>query len=189
MSGSGELTVQSARFRRGRLEEGSGILVAGPGTIDRSLLMAAVDRLGLLPGDGLSPHLAERRVRPEQTAHGVSAYIACRQPHPIRATGPLRHARRPGPGAPRPVRRHRAGHDPQRRPPPPAGRASAAASAGRRAGANARAPERLQVPASRQTDWLLRHLPVPEVIPPAGAHPRPPWIELHYNWHGSREVP
>ncbi len=43
MSGSGELTVQSARFRHGRLEEGSGILVAGPGTIDRSLLTAAVE--------------------------------------------------------------------------------------------------------------------------------------------------
>ena len=29
----------------------------------------------------------------------------------------------------------------------------------------------VQVPASRQTDWLLRHLPVPEVIPPPGAEP------------------
>ena len=32
----------------------------------------------------------------------------------------------------------------------------------------------VQVPASRQTDWLLRHLPVPEVIPPAGAESVPP---------------
>ena len=32
----------------------------------------------------------------------------------------------------------------------------------------------VQVPASRQTDWLLRHLRVPDVLPPPGAEAIPP---------------
>ena len=48
ISGIGEATIQRARFRRGRLEEATGIVAAGPGTIDRPLLAAAVGRLGLV---------------------------------------------------------------------------------------------------------------------------------------------
>ena len=42
----------------------------------------------------------------------------------------------------------------------------------------------VQVPASRQTDWLLRHLPVPEVMPLPGAEAVPPHarVRLHDTW-------
>jgi hypothetical protein len=37
----------------------------------------------------------------------------------------------------------------------------------------------VQVPASRQTDWLLHHLPVPVVLPPPGAEAVPPIARAH----------
>jgi hypothetical protein len=49
-SGTAQLSVQIARFRRGRLEEIAGVLSSGPGVISRSLLAAAVERLGLTRG-------------------------------------------------------------------------------------------------------------------------------------------
>ncbi len=50
LDGLGQLTVQAARVRQGRLQEASGMLVAGPGYIGRSLIQAAVERLQLRPG-------------------------------------------------------------------------------------------------------------------------------------------
>jgi len=50
LSGVGEATIPLARFRRGRLEEGSARIEVGPGTIDRALLAAAMGRLGLVQG-------------------------------------------------------------------------------------------------------------------------------------------
>ena len=32
-------------------------------------------------------------------------------------------------------------------------------------------PSELQVPAGRQTGWLIRHLPVPQIVPAEGAAP------------------
>jgi hypothetical protein len=36
----------------------------------------------------------------------------------------------------------------------------------------------VQVPASRQTDWLLQHLPLPEVVPLPGTGSDPPTAHL-----------
>lgn len=48
LTGAAEVTVLSSRFARGRLEEGSALIVAEHGVIGRSLLSAAVERLGLV---------------------------------------------------------------------------------------------------------------------------------------------
>lgn len=50
LSGTAQMSVQVARFRRGRLEEIAGLLSSGPGVISRSLMATAVERLGLTRG-------------------------------------------------------------------------------------------------------------------------------------------
>ena len=55
LSGSAAITIQQARFSRGRLEEASGTLTAGPGVISRSLLAAAVVHLHLARGPAPEP--------------------------------------------------------------------------------------------------------------------------------------
>ena len=57
-------------------------------------------------------------------------------------------------------------------------RAAAAAAVRCRLGADARAANELQVPASRQTDWLLRHLPVAQIVPPAGSDAVAPHVTV-----------
>ncbi len=191
MSGAGELTVQSARFRRGRLEEASGILVAGPGTIDRSLVTAAVDRLGLVPGSGVSPlplgeGQGEGRVADNGTRSvpdTLSADTGTRSvPNTLRADSRIQYQQlalsatldarglrlrgRCADAEPGTIlsdgRRRLLGESPQQ-PQPVAALVQTLVP-----------QSAVQVPASRQTDWLLRHLPVPEVIPPAGAESAPP---------------
>jgi hypothetical protein len=49
LTGIATVTIPTATFRRGRLDAGRAIVEAGPGEIARSLLAAAVDRLGLIP--------------------------------------------------------------------------------------------------------------------------------------------
>ena len=79
MSGVGQATVQSARFGRGRLEELNATLVAGPGAIDRPLVVAALDCLGLAPGAEPMVGLACRTVG-----------LACRTVGPVcRTVGPV----------------------------------------------------------------------------------------------------
>ena len=164
LAGSGEATIQSARFRRGRLEEGSAIVVAGPGTIDRSLLAAAVDRLGLV--DGAEPLPAGELVPYQQLAfsatldaQGLRLYGRCAAAEPGTILSDGRH--------------QLLGESPQQQPAPVVAlvRTLVPQSA-------------VQVPASRQTDWLLQHLPVPEVMPVPGAEAVPPHarVRLHDTW-------
>lgn len=63
MTGSGEADVPSAHFCDGRLTEGAGTLKIGPGTLDRSLAAAAVERLDLAPGDRLLSPIVEDNMR------------------------------------------------------------------------------------------------------------------------------
>ena len=154
LSGTGEVTIQSARFRGSRLEEGSATLTAGPGTIDRSLLTAAVDRLGLAAGN--EPPPAGERVRYEQLAlratldaRGLQIRGRCDQPGTILSDG----------------RRRLLGETPQPQP--------VAALVQTLVPQNA-----VQVPAGRQTDWLLRRLPIPEIVPLPGAEAAAPHTRL-----------
>lgn len=162
MSGMGELVIQSARFRHGRLEEGSGLLTAGPGTIDRSLVAAAVERLGMIvEGDfatddriaydqlAFSAVLDAGGLRLQGRCAGVEGGV-------LLVKGPNRLLSEPSHG-PQPIVALVQTLVPQ----------------------NA-----VQVPATRQTDWLLRRLPVPDVTPASGARAIPPTarVRLPETW-------
>jgi len=145
LSGSGELVIQSARFRRGRLEEASGTLAVGPGTIDRSLIEAAADRLGLIPA-------AERSNGAERIAYEQLAFSLTLDAAGVKLQG------RCTTGEPGTILADRNGRllgEPSEQPKPIAALVQTLVP-----------QSSVQVPASRQTDWLLRHLPVPEVMPP-----------------------
>ncbi len=71
MSGTADLSVEVARFTRGRLEEAAGSLVGGPGMVGRSLLELAIQRLGMAGGVGIDR--ADRLVPYEQLA----VWLAC----------------------------------------------------------------------------------------------------------------
>lgn len=145
LSGIGQLTIQSAHFRGSRLEEGAAALTAGPGIVDRALLAAAVDRLGVVPGN--EPEQAGERIRYEQLAmfatldaQGLQVRGRCDEAGTLLRDDRDRLLSEPS--QPQPVA----------------------------ALVQTLAPQSaVQVPASRQTDWLLRHLPLPEVVPPASA--------------------
>ena len=164
LSGMGEATIQSARFRHGRLEEGNAIVVAGPGTIDHSLIDAAVEHLGLVIGN-------EPPTDDESIPYDELAFLATLDAEGLRLSG------RSAASAPGVIlsrgRRCLIGQSPQQNKPSPA-----VALVRTLVPQNA-----VQVPASRQTDWLLRHLPVPEVMPIPGSptvpHAR---VRLHDTW-------
>ena len=122
-------------------------MVAGPGRIDRSLLAAAVDRLGLTPAAGPLPD--GDLVEYQQLAFSAT----------LDAEGLTLHGRCDGAGRGALLSdgRHRLLGESQQQPTP------AVALVRTLVPQNA-----VQVPASRQTDWLLRHLPVPEVMPLPG---------------------
>ncbi len=166
LSGVGEATIQHARFRRGRLEEGSAVLTAGRGTIDRSLLAAAVQCLGLAAGPDL---LA---LPPGEDVGGGDRviYDQLAVEIAIDARGLRIRGRCPGveSGTILSSGNRRLLGEPSAGPLPVASlvRTLAPASA-------------VQVPVSRQSDWLLRHLPMPEVasldgVDPPTAHLRSP---------------
>ena len=145
LSGVGEATIQSARFHRGRLEEGSAILAAGPGAIDRALVAAAMDRLGLV--QGTEPFPESERIEYDHLALSITLDA---QGMKIRGCCPEAE-----PGTILSDSRGRLLGEPPQGPLPIASLVQTLAP-----------PSALQVPTSRQTDWLLRHLPAPEVVPP-----------------------
>ncbi len=53
LSGAADVTIKTARFRHGRLEQAAGTIMAGPGIVSRSLLQAAVKHLQLASGADL----------------------------------------------------------------------------------------------------------------------------------------
>jgi hypothetical protein len=148
LSGAGEVTIDSAHFRHGRLEQGSALVVAGPGRIDRSLLAAAVDRLGLAPAteplpDGDLVEYKQLAFSATLDAQGLTLYGRC---------DAAEH------GAILSDGRHRLLGESQQQPMPAVALVQTLVP-----------QSAVQVPASRQTDWLLHHLPVPEVMPLPGA--------------------
>jgi hypothetical protein len=146
LSGVGEAIVQAARFRGGRLEEGSVIVTAGPGTIDRSLLLAAVERLGLTLN-------IEKAALGESVPYKRLAFLATLDAQGLRLSG---RCDRSGTLLCGDDQRSLLGEPQQPAPAVALVRTLVPQSA-------------VQVPASRQTDWLLRHLPLPEVMPPPGS--------------------
>jgi len=158
LGGTGQVTIQWARVRGGRLEDASGTLVAGTGiggraVISRSLIDAAVTQLGLqrgaeptTPGDLLPYEQLELAFTVD--SQGVTLRGRC-------AAG--------GPGAILVDRYSRLLGE------SPAGAQPVVALLRTLVPAN-----ELRVPATRQTEWLMRHLPVAEIVPSEAAEARLP---------------
>jgi hypothetical protein len=165
ISGIGEATIQRARFSHGRLEEGSGILAVGPGMIDRSLLAAAVNRLGLVVASDLLPLTpAEGRDEGGRLSYDQLALSFTLDAQGLRLHGRCNTAE-PGTilsGARGPM----LGESPQEPQPVVALVQTLVPQSA------------VQVPASHQTDWLLRHLPMPDVVPLPGYESVPPTARL-----------
>jgi len=145
LSGTAEITVQSARFRGGRLEEGVAVLAAGPGVISGSLIDAAAGRLRMVcrrepPAGGDLMTYERLAVAALMDQQGLTFQGRCpdAQPGTIMADGhgPLLS-------------------EPPEQPQPVVLLLQALVPA-----------YELQVPACRQTDWLMGHLPVADIVPP-----------------------
>lgn len=144
LGGAAELTIQKAMVRQGRLEEATGLLVAGPGAISRSLLDAAAGRLGMVRGPeprDFGPLVAYDRLAASFRidSHGLQLQGAC----PPAGSGT--------------VLAGRSGvllGEPPAQPVPVAALIQTLAPAGA-----------IQVPATRETDWLMRRLPVHDAFP------------------------
>jgi hypothetical protein len=150
LSGTAAITIQKARFGRGRLEEAAGTLSAGPGAISRSLITAAATHLHLVRGSApeptgsLSPY-EELAVAFVIDSSGITLHGQCQgaagailQSHDgvllSEATGPS------GPVV---------------------------------ALLRMLVPEsEVQVPATRESDWLAARLPLPQVMPPPDQPPQ-----------------
>ncbi|MBN2024453.1 MAG: hypothetical protein JW809_16860 [Pirellulales bacterium] len=138
LGGAAQVTIRKAWFRQGRIEQVEGAVVAGPGTVSRSLLRAAAEHLGLEVGAEpltLSQVVAYTQLAFDFTLDGEGLRIAGlgqtgrKAPIMVDARGAVLNA-------------------------------TGGACPG---GALLRAlapPGAPFVPASRQTDWLARRLPL-----------------------------
>jgi hypothetical protein len=161
LSGIGEATINSAHFRGGRLEECSGMLAAKRGTISRSLMEAARAYLGLVPG--AEPLPSDERIPYQELAMSVVL-----DANGLRLRGLCTTAEQ---GTVLSDGRNRLLGEPMRGAQPMA------------AFVQTLVPQSVvQVPASRQTDWLLRHLQVPYVVPPSDAIPPTARVHLPDEW-------
>jgi hypothetical protein len=158
LSGTAQLGIESARFRAGRLEEVTGTLAAGPGMVSRSLLDAAVGRLGLVRG-------AE-----PQTPGPLAPYEWLALAFRIDASGLELRGRCPaaGPGAILIDRRNRLLSEPviQPRPVVTLVRTLVPGSG-------------LEVPATEQAAWLIRYLPPAQATHDDGFQAPPPRPDAH----------
>jgi hypothetical protein len=150
LSGSAAITIRTARFSRGRLEEASGTLAAGPGVISRSLLSAAVMHLHLTRGSAPDPSgtlfpYEELAIKFAIDSAGITLRGDC--------PGPAGTILQSHDG----VLLTEAGG--------PSGPVVALL--------RMLVPEsEVQVPATRESDWLATRLPLPQVMPPRDQPPQ-----------------
>ncbi len=137
LSGTADVTIKTAGFKHGQLEEASGTITAGPGIISRSLLLSAVRHLQLTSGtdlDLLGDLVAYDRMEMNlfMDARGLQIQGQCSS-----ARGGLLLA------------------------------ASESQFKPAAAMIQTLVPESMvQVPATDQTDWLVAHLPMPQAVAP-----------------------
>ncbi len=157
LSGTAQVTVHSARFRGDRLEEAAGTLTAGPGVISRSLIDAAVEQLGLARG-------AEPEAPGDLVPYGQLALAFLIDSRGLQLQGGCSAS---APGAILVDRQGRLLSQPTLQPQPVVALVRMLVPASRH-----------QVPATRQTDWLIGLLPIPEIVPPEDAQPAIPQARL-----------
>jgi hypothetical protein len=150
LGGTAEITVQKARFSRGRLEEAAGTFSSGPGVVSQSLVSAAIEFLHLVPKPA-NDH-ADMLRQYEQLSF---AFVVDSAGLTLRGTCSA---------APSVVMR--------------LGDGTALSEAGGPSGplvalVRTLVPQsEVQVPATRQSDWLIERLPVPQAILPEGQQPQ-----------------
>jgi hypothetical protein len=149
MSGTATLTIARARFHGGRLEEARGSLVAVSGVIGQSLLSAAARHLQLSGTAGANSNEAlvpydRLAFSFEIDSSGLTIHGQCdRPPGTIVRRGDTALLTEAG-GGPVPVI----------------------------ALLRTLVPlSEVQVPATRESDWLMQCLPVPQIVPPKGELP------------------
>ena len=145
LSGAADMTIQSARFSHGRIEQAAGTVMAGPGVVSCSLLQAAVKHLQFTSGadlDLLADQVAYDRLALELFMDGRGLWIAG-QCSPGQKGVVMTDHRLCLLAAP----------DTQSRP--------VAAFIQTLASENM-----VQVPVTDQTDWLVAHLPLPPAVAP-----------------------
>jgi len=146
LGGLAEANVRKARFRRGRLEEAMGSLTAGPGIIGEPLVDAAAEILHL--NRGSVPAAPD----------GLLGYTQLAMEYQVDASGLTMRGRCDG-QAPGVVLRQR--------------ETPLLVESGGPAGPvvsliRALVPQSdVQVPATQEAEWLMRVLPVPQVMPPS----------------------
>ncbi len=157
LSGRATVTIEKARFHAGRLEEATGSVTSGPGLIDAPFLAAAAEHLKLTRLDATAPTsagalaAADDPIQFDQFAMSfaidstsVTLRGQCSEaPGAILCRGPS-PLLVDGGGTATPVVALLRTLAPQ---------------------------SQLQVPATRESDWLIHCLPVPQIVAPLGATP------------------
>ena len=151
LSGAADVTITTARFSHGRLEEATGTIVAGPGVVSRSLLQAAVKHMQF--GTGVDLDLLNDQVPYNRLAldllmdsRGLRIEGRCSSPQSGIVMTNDRLCLLAAP---------------------------ASQSQPVTALIKTLVPEStVQVPATDQTDWLVTHLPMPQAVAPQNARGR-----------------
>ncbi len=143
VSGLAQISLASARFRQGRVEEANGEIAAGPGVVSRSLIEAATERLGMSGEQGPKPSTVG--VRYERLA---SLFYLDSRGLWLQGRCDTRNGRT--------ILMDRSGRllgEPVIQPQPIGAVVQTLVS-----------PGGIPVPATRQAAWLIRRLPLPETV-------------------------
>ncbi len=145
LTGDANLQLERARFVAGRLIEATGNLTAGPGVIGRSLVSAGIQNLKLArDSDSVttSAMLKYERLACDFLINSAGLHLEGRCQSDTRGALLVdfdRHAVWVEPDGPQPIVALLRMLVPQ---------------------------SEVQAPVTRETDWLMRHLPIPEIVPP-----------------------
>jgi hypothetical protein len=148
LSGEARVQLERARIANGRIVEAKGTLTAGPGAISRSLLVSGSERLKLVSTAGGK----ETMLRYEKLDFGFT----------VDTQGLLLVGRCPGSAMLVDANTHALCSPPREQPQPLVGLVQMLVPANQH-----------QVPATLESEWLIRHLPMPAIITPRTATQSP----------------
>ena len=150
LSGTASITVQSAHFRGGRLEDARGTVAADRGVVGQSLLSSAARYMQLAGTAGSDSNAAlvpydQLAFLFEIDSTGLTIHGQCDRPPGAIFSGGGTALLAESSGSSGPVVALLRTLVPQ---------------------------SEVQVPATRESDWLMRRLPVPQIMPPSGEPPK-----------------